>query len=188
MPINALEPAGFRQGRGGCRYVSPRVSVRADEIPRSRGRRRAKTRVTARDDRLLHERRGPLRATTRIERTSDRRLRMPVDCTSEPPRPSLQWFSALQHRGRIPGHAYTRTIHTDSTGVASLSTGISTEPDTHGREAARQAPTPIRADRMQRGKCCVSSWSIRSHGSQVRVRPFVAQSFCSHPAIRSLSE
>src|SRR3979490_3288291 len=37
-------------------------------------------------------------------------------------------------------------------GAESLSTGTSTELDTHGREAALQAPTPIQADRTQRGK------------------------------------
>src|SRR5712672_945351 len=54
-------------------------------------------------------------------------------------------------------------------GAESLSTGISTELDTHGREAARRAPTLIRGDRTQRGKCCVSYSSIRSHSSQDRV-------------------
>src|SRR5258708_37721865 len=53
-------------------------------------------------------------------------------------------------------------------GAESWSTGTSTELDTHGREAALRAPTPIHADRTQRGKCCVSSSSIRSHSSQVR--------------------
>ena len=54
-------------------------------------------------------------------------------------------------------------------GAESLSTGTSTERDTHGREAALLAPTPIREDRTQRGKCCDSSSSIRSHSSQVRI-------------------
>jgi len=45
--------------------------------------------------------------------------------------------------------------------VASWSTGKSTEPDMHGREAAQPAPTPIRTDRTQQGRCCVSSSSIR---------------------------
>src|SRR5260370_42322930 len=53
-------------------------------------------------------------------------------------------------------------------GAVSLSTGTSTEPDTHGREAALRAPTLIREDQTQRGKCSVSSSSIRSHSSQVR--------------------
>src|SRR6266446_7383272 len=53
-------------------------------------------------------------------------------------------------------------------GAESLSTGASMELDTHGREAALRAPTPIREDRTQRGKCCVSSSSIRAHSSQVR--------------------
>lgn len=56
------------------------------------------------------------------------------------------------HRGQIPGgHEYTRTT---------WSIGISTARPTHGREAALWAPTPIRRDRMQRGKCCVFSSSI----------------------------
>src|SRR5258708_18816993 len=59
-------------------------------------------------------------------------------------------------------------------GAVSLSTGTSTELDTHGREAALRAPTLIREDRTQRGKCCVSSLSIRSHSSRVTVSPFVA--------------
>jgi hypothetical protein len=37
-----------------------------------------------------------------------------------------------------------------------------------------RAPTLIREDRTQRWKCCVSSSSIRSHSSQVRVSPFVS--------------
>src|SRR5437868_1368919 len=56
-----------------------------------------------------------------------------------------------------------------------LSTGTSMELDTHGREAALLALTLIREDRMPRGKCCVSSSSIRSHSSQCRVGPCVAQ-------------
>jgi poly(3-hydroxybutyrate) depolymerase len=44
-------------------------------------------------------------------------------------------------------------------GAESLSTGASTELDTHGRGAALRAPTLIREDRTQRGKCCVSSSS-----------------------------
>src|SRR6476660_7220394 len=61
-------------------------------------------------------------------------------------------------------------------GAESLSTGTSTELDTHGREAALRAPTPIRKDRTQPGKCCVSSSSIRSRSSQVKVNPFVVDS------------
>src|SRR6266478_3979014 len=59
-------------------------------------------------------------------------------------------------------------------GAESLSTGTSTELDTHGREAALRAPTLIREDRTHRGKCCVSSLSISSHSSRVTVSPFVA--------------
>src|ERR1700674_5849458 len=59
-------------------------------------------------------------------------------------------------------------------GAESLSTGTSTELDTHGRVAALRAPTLIREDRTQRGKCCVSSSSIHSHSSLVRVSPFLA--------------
>ena len=71
------------------------------------------------------------------------------------------------HRGRIPEGMPipARSIPTRP-GVESLSTGISTVLDTHGREAALQAPTPIREDRTQRGKCCVSSSSIRSRRSK----------------------
>ena len=49
------------------------------------------------------------------------------------------------------------------------------ELDTRGREAALLALTLIREDRTRREKCCVSSSSIRSHSSQVRVSPFVAR-------------
>src|SRR6202022_4101495 len=56
-------------------------------------------------------------------------------------------------------------------GAESLSTGTSTELDTHGREAALRAPPLIREDRTQRGKCCGSSLGIRSHRSEVRVSP-----------------
>src|ERR1700694_4068973 len=59
-------------------------------------------------------------------------------------------------------------------GAKSWSTGIFTAPATHGREAALRAPILIREDRTQRGKCCVSSSSIRSRSSQVRVVAFVA--------------
>src|SRR6202022_3796529 len=59
-------------------------------------------------------------------------------------------------------------------GAESLSTGTSTELDTHGRVAALRAPTLIREDRTQRGKCCVSSSSIHSHSRLVRVSPFMA--------------
>src|SRR5258705_11412047 len=71
----------------------------------------------------------------------------------------------------IPGRSIPTRV-----GAESLSTGTSTELDTHGREAALRAPTLIREDRTQRGKCCVSSSSIRSHSRRVRVRPFVALS------------
>src|SRR5258707_15632874 len=59
-------------------------------------------------------------------------------------------------------------------GGKSLSTGTSTELHTHGQEAALLAPTLIREDRTQRRKCCVSSLSIRSRSSLVRVNAFVA--------------
>ena len=45
----------------------------------------------------------------------------------------------------------------------SWSTGIFTAPATRGQEAVPRAPTPIREDRTQRGKCCASSSGIRSH-------------------------
>jgi len=45
------------------------------------------------------------------------------------------------------------------------STGISTEPDTHGPEAAPRAPILIREGRTQQGKCFVFSSSIRSRRS-----------------------
>src|SRR3981189_1059924 len=67
-----------------------------------------------------------------------------------------------------------RSIPTPA-GAESLSTGTSTELDTHGREAALWAPTLIREDRTQRGKCCVSSSSIRSPSSQIRISPFLAR-------------
>jgi hypothetical protein len=60
-------------------------------------------------------------------------------------------------------------------GAESLSAGTSTELDTHGREAALRAPTLIRGDRKRRGKCCVSSSSIRSHSRQIRVSPFACR-------------
>jgi hypothetical protein len=74
------------------------------------------------------------------------------------------------HRGQIPGgHAYTRTTHTDAGGREIWNTGISTAPATHGREAALRAPTLIRKDRTQRGKCCVSSSGIRCHTSSLEL-------------------
>ena len=65
--------------------------------------------------------------------------------------------STQVHRGRIPTGTPipARSIPTRP-GVASLSTGISTVLDTHGREAVRQGPTPIREGQTQRGKCCGS--------------------------------
>src|ERR1035437_6875397 len=54
-------------------------------------------------------------------------------------------------------------------GAESLSTGTSTELHTHGREVALLPPPLIGEDRTQRGKCCDSSSSIRSHSSQVRI-------------------
>ena len=78
------------------------------------------------------------------------------------------------HRGRIPGgHAYTRTILTEASGRAILEHW-----NIHGAGHAWSggcpaAPTPIREGRTQPGTCCVSSLSIRSHGSQVSVSPFV---------------
>jgi hypothetical protein len=62
------------------------------------------------------------------------------------------------------------------TGAKSLSTGTSTELDTHGQEAALLAPTLIREDRTPPGKCCGSSSSIRFHKSQERVSPSAAMS------------
>src|SRR5260370_4716944 len=65
-------------------------------------------------------------------------------------------------------------------GGKSLSTGTSTELHTHGQEAALLAPTLIRGDRTQRGKCCVSSLSICSHSSEVcrrGPRPFFTPQF-----------
>src|SRR5271154_1943386 len=59
-------------------------------------------------------------------------------------------------------------------GAESLSNGMSTELDTHGREAARPALTLIREDRTQQGKCCVSSSSIRYLSNRVRVSGFMA--------------
>src|SRR5258708_19323502 len=56
-------------------------------------------------------------------------------------------------------------------GAESLSTGTSTELNTHGREAALRAPTLIREDRTQRGKCCVSSSAIPAHSTQLHVTP-----------------
>jgi hypothetical protein len=61
-------------------------------------------------------------------------------------------------------------------GAQFLSIGKSTEPDTHGREAALPAPTPIREGRTRRRKCYVSSWSIRSHSTGVRISPFLIES------------
>src|SRR5438477_96904 len=46
-------------------------------------------------------------------------------------------------------------------GAKCSSTGPFTAPDTHGRAAAPPGPIPIRADRMQRGKCCASSSTMR---------------------------
>ena len=43
-------------------------------------------------------------------------------------------------------------------------------PATRGRAAAPPAPTPIREGRTRRGKCCVSSSSIRAKGSRTTVR------------------
>jgi len=70
-------------------------------------------------------------------------------------------------------------------GAESWSTGISTGLDTHGREAALSAPTLIRVDRTQRGKCCVSSSSIRSPSSEARVSPFMAPG--GHGPLRTMS-
>src|SRR5262249_20208556 len=47
-------------------------------------------------------------------------------------------------------------------GAPSSSTGRSTAPATHGREAVPPAHIPIRAGLMPRGRCCAFSWSIRS--------------------------
>ena len=48
-------------------------------------------------------------------------------------------------------------------GAESLSTGTSTELDTHGRGEARPAPILTRGDRTQREKCCAFSSGIRFH-------------------------
>jgi hypothetical protein len=66
-----------------------------------------------------------------------------------------------------------RSISTRA-GAESLSTGTSTELDTHGREEAPRAPTLIREDRTQRGKCSVSSSSIRSYTRLVTASPLLA--------------
>src|SRR5260370_11886272 len=59
-------------------------------------------------------------------------------------------------------------------GAESLSTGTSTELDTHGREAALRAPTLIREDRTHPGKYCVSSSSLPSPISLVTLHPPLA--------------
>src|SRR5438094_825344 len=51
-------------------------------------------------------------------------------------------------------------------GGQSLSTGKSMELDTHGREAARPAPTPIREDQTPLERCCASSSNTRSPRSR----------------------
>ena len=69
-------------------------------------------------------------------------------------------------RGRVPdGHAYTRTILTDGDGRA-ISEHWNIHGATRGRAAVPPAPTPIREGPTRRGKCCVSSSSIRSDGSR----------------------
>ena len=74
-------------------------------------------------------------------------------------------------RGRVPdGHAYTRTILTDAGGGRSPNTGTFMVPATRGQAAVPPAPTPIREGRTRRGKCCVSSSSIRSEGSRTSQR------------------
>ena len=84
------------------------------------------------------------------------------------------------HHGQIPGGMpiLVRSIPTRAD-AKSLNTGISTELGTHGRAAVLLAPTLIRADRTQRGKCCVSSSSICSHSSQVRWYSSVGKCRCS---------
>src|SRR5665647_1416967 len=57
-------------------------------------------------------------------------------------------------------------------GAKFWSNGISTAPATHGREEALRAPTRIRGDRTQRGKCYVFSSGIRFHSNQRRALPF----------------
>src|SRR6266404_5927161 len=66
---------------------------------------------------------------------------------------------------RIPGRSTQTRV-----GAKSLSTGTSTELDTHGQEATLLAPTLIRRDRTPRGECCGSSSSIRFHSSEVSGR------------------
>jgi poly(hydroxyalkanoate) depolymerase family esterase len=67
------------------------------------------------------------------------------------------------HRGQVPGgHAYTRTILSDASGR-----GMLEHWNIHGAGHAWSggspaAPTPIREDRTQQGKCFVFSSSIRS--------------------------
>jgi hypothetical protein len=152
------------------------VSMRGDEIQRSRGRSRAEDPGDRARLSLITQ--APrtiarlVRAITRIERAIGvcACLLIALRSRSIPRSSGSRRFSiAGEYRKGTPTPA--RSIPTRP-GVASLSTGTSTELDTHGREAALQALTPIREDRTQRGKCCVSSWSIRSHSSQVRIRPF----------------
>jgi hypothetical protein len=51
-------------------------------------------------------------------------------------------------------------------GGQSPNIGAFTVPATHGREVVSPAPTPIREDRMQRGRCCASSSRIRFRAGQ----------------------
>jgi hypothetical protein len=64
---------------------------------------------------------------------------------------------------------------------------MSTEPDTHGPEAAPQAPTLIRADRTQQGKCYVFSSSIRFRKSKAARHEEVEQ-LRTRSAVRCLKE
>jgi Esterase PHB depolymerase/Ribbon-Helix-Helix transcriptional regulator family len=65
----------------------------------------------------------------------------------------------VQH-GRVPGgHGYSRILHTDVSGQATLSTGSSTAPGMPGRAAAPPAHIPIRKGPTPRGRCCASSSS-----------------------------
>jgi hypothetical protein len=60
-------------------------------------------------------------------------------------------------------------------GGRSPNTGTFMVPATRGRAAVQPAPTPIREGRTRRGRCCVSSSSIRSMGSRASLAEFPDQ-------------
>ena len=62
----------------------------------------------------------------------------------------------------------------------SWSIGISTAPPTRGQEVALRAPTRIRGDQMQRGKCCVFFSGIRFPSNQRRagLRQLISRPSC----------